>query len=109
MGKTKELLEHLGEKFVQLYKTGQRCNKMPKDLRMRMRISRIQTLLIKLKLRGSGETKPQSRRPTKNSATTVRKIFQDAKKTRQITSSDIQALTLKGATHSIKSQGYVTF
>ncbi len=89
MGKAKELSKDLREKEVELYRTGKRYKKIPKDLRMP--ISRVQTLIKTWKKRGSADTKPRSGTPTKISATTARKIVRDAKKNPQIISADIPA------------------
>ena len=88
MGKAKELSKDLREKVVELYKTGKGYKKISKELRMP--ISSVQTLIKKWKMRGSVETKPQTGRPTKISATTDRKIVWNAKKNPQITSGEIQ-------------------
>ena len=45
-----------------------------------MPISSVQALIKKWKIKGSVDTKPQSGRPTKISATIARKIVQVAKK-----------------------------
>lgn len=55
-----------------------------------MPISRVGTIIKKLKIRGSVETKPHACRPTNISAPTCRKNVCDGQKNPSITSADIQ-------------------
>ena len=86
MRKAKELSKDLREKGLQLYKAVKGYKKISKDLKMP--ISSVQALIKKWKIKGSVDTKPQSGRPTKISATIARKIVQVAKKNPHATSAE---------------------